>query len=79
MTLRIVNFSVEALGNWDTCYHLDDGQILITTDPPFSHLSESVKESWGSKDTWIVNALKLIMTLVGANLFGSYRSSGINC
>ena len=48
-----MDFSVGALGSWDTCHHPDKGEILTTTQP---------YKKYGSNNA--LNKYKLVMMLV---------------
>jgi len=45
--LGVVDFSVEALGSWNTCHHPDEGRILTTTDAPTFSLIEVYEREVG--------------------------------
>ena len=78
--LGVVDFSVEALGSWNTCHHPDEGRILTTTDAPHFLTCRSLRKgSRRCEDTRTENDLKLIMTLVRRISLDHCEYSKINC
>ena len=65
--MGVLDFSGEALGSLYRCHHPDAGQILTTTDAPAISLAGVCGREVGKVKIvrWVINVLKLIMTLAG--------------
>ena len=73
--MGVEDFSGQALGSLDTCHHPDAGQILTTIDAPHFPLVGVCKREVGEVKIlrWIMNASKLILTLVVEECDESFR------